>query len=475
MKKTGIAVGVVVLLLVAAIAAAPFWFGMQAEKAYTEMVQQMSANSTAAFTTKRYERGWLSSSAETTIQMPRVPFGFRLTSEIEHGPIAISRILQGELRLKPALAFVNTQVSTVVKKGAGLDLVKAFVKQGSVIKADTVVSFNGDADTELSVAASRNKGKSGSNSFNWRGLTGSIRLRQGGQSVSVDLRSPGLAMTSENSGKVAVKQITFRSDTKMGAGGMMFGNITLNIGKLDLGDKVRISGLRFSSASKPAGKNLDATIKYRIKSIDVGERSYGPGRMTLAVRKLDIKTLRQYEQKVSQISKRALPQEQASMMIAAETMKLFVKLSKKAPEVEITQLSFIAGEGELTGKAKLKLDGKDVDAGQNIMLLATALQGSAELSIPPSIVKAILTPQIRQDIEIYKNKGLLSAREAARLTPSILAKIVDQAYPAYLSKNSFTKLLIPAGSRYKISASYSRGRFLVNDKPLRQPLLGLPM
>ena len=76
------------------------------ENVYTEMVQQMSANSTAAFTTKRYERGWLSSSAETTIQMPRVPFGFRLTSEIEHGPIAINRILQGELQLKPALAFV---------------------------------------------------------------------------------------------------------------------------------------------------------------------------------------------------------------------------------------------------------------------------------------------------------------------------------------------------------------------------------
>jgi uncharacterized protein YdgA (DUF945 family) len=88
MKKIGIALGVVLLLVVVAAAAAPFWFGMQMEKAYTEMVQQMSNNSTAAFTTKRYERGWLSSSAETTIQMPRVPFGFRLSSEIEHGPIA---------------------------------------------------------------------------------------------------------------------------------------------------------------------------------------------------------------------------------------------------------------------------------------------------------------------------------------------------------------------------------------------------
>ncbi len=475
MKKIGIALGVVLLLLAVAAAAGPFWFGMQMENVYTEMVQQMSANSTAAFTTKRYERGWLSSSAETTIQMPRVPFGFRLTSEIEHGPIAINRILQGELQLKPALAFVNTRISMVAKKGAGSDLAKAFIKQGSVIKADTVVSFNGDADTEVNVPASLNKGKSGSNSFNWRGLTGSIRLRDGGRSINIDLRSPSVTMSLEESGKVAIKTISFRSDTRAGTGGMMFGNSTLQIGKFELGDDVEISGLRLSSTSKPAGKNLNTTVKYRVKGIKVGERTYGPGRMTLVVRKLDIKTLRQYEKKVSQISKRTLPQEQASMMVAAETMKLFAKLSKNAPEIEISNLSFNSGEGELTGTAKLVLDGSNADVGQNLMLLVTALQGSAKFSIPPSMVKAILAPQIRQDIEAYKKKGLLTSREAAQLTPSVMAKIVDEAYPSYLSINSFTKHLIPAGSHYKISASFLRGRVLVNNKPLKQPLFGLAM
>jgi hypothetical protein len=160
------------------------------------------------------------------------------------------------------------------------------------------------------------------------------------------------------------------------------------------------------------------------------------------------------------------------MMVAAETMKLIASLSKSAPELEVTKLSFKAREGELTGKAKLVLDGSKLNVAENMMLLLRALQGDAELSIPPSMVKAILTPLIRSDIENYKQRGILSQREANQLTPDVMSRIVDEVYPSYLNKNSFTKLLIPSGAYYTITASFRQGKFLVNNRPLGRPLLG---
>ena len=93
-------------------------------------------------------------------------------------------------------------------------------------------------------------------------------------------------------------------------------------------------------------------------------------------------------------------------MVSATLSLLIASLSKNAPELEVTKLSFKAREGELTGTAKLVLDGSKLNVAENMMLLLRALQGDAELSIPPSMVKAILTPRIRSDIENYKQRAV---------------------------------------------------------------------
>lgn len=340
------------------------------------------------------------------------------------------------------------------------------------LKAVTVFDFGGNANMMVDIPPTKSKAKGGE--FNWRGLSGTIAFRQGGQQINTELKSPGLSIASGQRGKFSLSRVTFRSDTKPGTGGLVFGNSSLHVGGLTFGADVNVKGLRLITKSKPVGKNLRATVNYQIKDVKVGNKHYGPGQLTFVLRKLDTNALRKYEQAVNRISKGGRPEEQASMMVAAETMKLVANLSKKAPELEVTKLSFKTVEGELTGKGKIVLDGSDLDVAQNAMLLIRALRGNAELSIPPSMVKAILTPRIKQDIEIYKQRGLLTPEEVAKLTPEVMSKIVDEVYPSYLSKNSFTKLLIPAGPYYRITASFREGKFLVNDQPLG-PLPALPM
>ncbi len=471
MKKIATILGAVLVLLVAVGAAAPFWFGMQAEDAYNNLVGQMAQTSSASINTKHYERGWLRSTAETTVALPGVPMNVSLTHDIAHGPLAIDRLLQGELTVTPALAFVSSHATLTPRPGASADAIKDFIKALPPITAQTVFNLGGGAEMEIAVPPSRRKQKDG-DTVNWRGMTGTIVFQEGAQQINAQLHSAGLSIPSK-SGEFTLDQIRFNSDTTGGKAGFMFGKSSLHVASITMGPDIGVKGLRLTTVAKPVGPNVNTTVNYQVKDIQVANNHYGPGQLTIVLRKLDAAALRQYEQAVNGIIKRGLPTEQAAMMRAAETMKLIANLSKKAPELEVTNLSFKSSEGELTGTAKVVLDGSNLNVAENTMLLLRALQGDAELSIPPSMVKAILTPRIRQDIENYKRRGLLSAQDMAKVTPEVMSRIVDEAYPSYLSRNAFTKLLIPAGSHYKISASFKEGRFLVNNKPVRQPLLGL--
>ncbi len=457
------------VLVVVVVAAAPFWFGMQAEKSYNNLIQQMSKGGSGTFITKSYERGWLNSSAETVVTLPGLPLDMSVKHDISHGPLPIDKIIQGDLVLTPAGAFVSSRATLIPRKGTTAGTMKDLARYTPPITAETVFGLTGGgAETDIQVAAMKRKTKDGGE-INWRGLTGTLMFRDDGQ-VNTQLTTPGISLPSK-SGPFTIGKITFQSDAR-GDGGIMFGNSSLHIAKMDIGPDVSIKGLRFATTAKPVGKNVTSTINYQIKDITVGADHYGPGQLTMQLRKLNAAALRQFEQKVNGISKRGLPEEQRQMMVAAETMKLIASLSKSAPELEITKLSFKAREGELTGKAKLVLDGSKLNVAENMMLLLRALQGDAELSIPPSMVKAILTPRIRSDIENYKQRGMLSQREANQLTPKVMSQIVDEAYPSYLNRNSFTKLLVPSGAYYTITASFREGRFLVNNRPLGQPLLG---
>lgn len=470
MKRILTALAIVLVLLLGAAAAAPFWFGMETEKHYQQMIQELAKNTGAAIDNRSYERGWLRSRAEAVIAWPGLPADLTVTHEIAHGPLALDKLLAGELSFAPANAFINSRATFSPSKGAS-EQEKTLARQLPPVNAETVISLTGDAEMDLTVPPAKKMGKDGSG-FNWRGLSGKITVRQGGNQVMTELQSPGLVVARAVS-EFSVSQIRLNSD-HTATRGVMLGTTTLHIGKVGIGPDIDLKGLRLIASAKPAGPNVDTTVNYQIKELLVNTASYGPGQLTLVLRKLDAAALRRYEQQVNALSRRNLPKEQVDMQTAAETMKLIAALSKKAPELEVTKLSFATPEGELSGAAKIVLDGSELDLAQNMMLIVRALRGELELSIPPSMVKAILTPQIREDIEGYKRAGALSTGEAERITPEVMAKIVDDAYTSYLTRNPLTRWLARSGGQYRLTVSFRDGRLLVNDEPVKQPFFGMP-
>ena len=198
-----------------------------------------------------------------------------------------------------------------------------------------------------------------------------------------------------------------------GTAGYFFGDGALAIGQIEFGgvtERVSLQGLEVSTSARSAGENVNLVIRYQLGEMRTGDDRFGPGQLVMELRHLDAAALVKFKNEMDGIYRGKLPAPQAAMMIAGKAMGLIGTLARKAPELEITRLNFKTRAGEISGRAKFVLDGRKVNLAQNPMLMLTSLAGDMEIAIPAPVVKQLLAPQIRHDIETYRQNGALSGQ-----------------------------------------------------------------
>ena len=103
---------VILLSVIAALSATPYWFGIEAETTYRNIVEEVSESGNTTVTKKSYyNRGWLNSTAETVFEIhggTQKLASIRVNDKISHGPIPLNELLSGDFKLKPVQAIVNS-------------------------------------------------------------------------------------------------------------------------------------------------------------------------------------------------------------------------------------------------------------------------------------------------------------------------------------------------------------------------------
>ena len=463
-KQTVLGLGVLALILVAT-AGAPFWFGMETEKAYDKLVQQASKSGRFNVVSKSYNRGWLGSTAVMDVSSPGSPITVSIAHDISHGPIPLQRLLDGEIKFEPVLAIAKSKLTVSITGDNATGIMPALSLPPVTI--DTQLQFSGDGKLIVKLEPVNKKLDNGA-SINWQGLSGTLSFNSDWTEFKTQLQSPGLTIDSAN-GKFSLSRIILDYNMHEGTAEYLFGGGSLKIAKMDLGAIGSVTGLKLTTMAKPVGSNMTLSAGYDVKNITLANETYGPGQFKFEIRKLDVKTLRQFERDMNKIYKQNMPREQASMIMLGKLMQLAAELSKQVPEIEVTKLSFKTKNGEITGNAKFILDGSNLNVSENPMLLLTAFSGDAEVTIPRDIVKSIVTPLIVRDIETYKSRGAITVQDSEKLTPELINEVVDQAMPLYLPRNQFTRLLVQEGESYKISTTIRGGRVFVNGQPWQGP------
>jgi uncharacterized protein YdgA (DUF945 family) len=459
-RATVLAIAAMLLLIALAL---PFWFGLETEKTYAVVLDQMSRRSGLQFTGKNYQRGWLSSTAETVMRHPQAGFEIVAHHRISHGPLPLDRVMQGVWRL------AQGHITSQIELGAhGKDNAPALPP----LTASTTFHFNGAGSVHAEMPPFRKSGKQGQR-LDWRGMSADLNFDREWKKIRLEASLPALTLaTPGKPGELAVSGIALHSDMREGTAGYFFGDAALKIGRLEFGgdaERVSLQGLEVSTSAQPAGENVNLVIRYQLDEGRAGNERFGPGQLVMELRHLDAAALVKFRNELDGLYRGNLPPPQAALMLAGKAMELIGALAAKAPELEITRLSIKTGAGEINGHAKFVLDGRQADLARNPMLMLASLAGDVELALPAPLVKQLLAPQIRRDIEVYRESGALSAAEMARLDPQKLAQIVERAYPRYLSRHEFTRHLVEDNGRYKLVLTLRRGQMLVNGKPWQLP------
>lgn len=460
MKRALTVTGILILLLALAFAAAPFWLGMQTESAFNNTVKGMTTRSGMPSTNYTFSRGWLNSEASHKMLLPTAPIVIDATHLVEHGPLPLSQLLSGQLT--PALAQIKTTLRFTPSADAPAGLAKT-LKSLPPLEIETVLDLSGNGTSNFGItSASR---KQGETTILWEAGEGQMQFDRDWKKITAEFSLPKFLVKSAR-GELTIKNIRFSSDMYEGTAGYMFGRNQFSVASFAMKPLVNIQGMKLSAIAQSKGPFVNLHVNYGVKALQIAKDSYGPGKLNLVVRNLDAKTLKQFENDMNQISGRALPEEQAQMMIAGKTLELAGKLSQNNPEIELTRLNFVAPGGQLTGNAKFIVQGKEQDLSANPMLLLTAVKGSAELSIPQSLAKAVVLPQIQRDIRNLGKEGKLSSSEATNLTPEALGKIAEEVYPQYLQESGLGRWLVKQGNTYHFSMSVNRGQITINGVPL---------
>jgi uncharacterized protein YdgA (DUF945 family) len=460
MKRALTVISIVVLLLALALTAAPYWLGMQTEAAFNDAVKGMTTRSGMPSSNYTYSRSWLKSEASHKILLPTAPIIIDATHRIEHGPLPLSRLLSGELT--PALALIKTTMHFTPSADAPAGLAES-LKFLPPMETETVLDLSGNGTSIFRItSATRKQGKT---TVRWDAAKGKMHFDREWKKITAEFSLPKLSINSTR-GELSIMDIRLGSDMYEGTAGYMFGSNHLSVASITMKPLMNIQGINLSAIAQSKGPFVTIHINYGVKELQIAKDKYGPGSLNLAIRNLDAKTLKQFETDMNQIYSRALPQEQAQMMIAGKTLELAGKLSQNNPEIELTKLKFVAPGGQLTGSAKFVVQGKEQDLSANPMLLLTAVKGSAELSIPQSLAKAVVLPQIQHDIRSLSKEGKLNSSEATNLTPEALDKIAEEVYPQYFQESGLGRWLVKQGNTYHFSMSVSRGQIIVNGVPL---------
>lgn len=480
MKKVFSIVIVLFFLAAASFAGTVFWFGLQAEQQYHAILEQTSQFGYIQLTNESFDRGFLRSSARTTVKIRDLSAGarkerkelleFTLVHDIRHGPLPLGELPDGKTQLKPVLAIIETRIELSPETQVKLKKIFSALPEIASMKNYTTLSLGGDGETRLVIPPlHQTVDKDEKVTVDWKGLTANMTFTADLKGFTGSLSAPGLNAVADD-GELEIRGLASTFDTHEGIKGLFLGDASFDLAHLEFTDKKNGEGKRFSMDGlkmKTSSRAVTDTINYsmtvRIDRAMTHDTQYGPGGCELELRKLDAASLAKLQQ-VFQELQAQFPHrsaEEINQMMLAKYAEILPELVKKSPEIEITRLSLKTHDGDFLGKAKIVFDGTNAAAINNPLFLLSAVTAHAEFTVTDRLLQRINETSHRKEIIAAVKQGKrepLSDEEIKALAAAQSEKRLE----ALVARN----ILIYEDGHYKASADYQQGRVILNGRPL---------
>jgi len=372
MKKTQVAVGVIVALGVIWTSAA--WFtGKQLESHMDEMLQNANAqlnayapNSRLTLSYQDYQRGVFSSKTKLVVQAssqtndnPLLKPGqsIVLNETIDHGPFPFAQLKRGSLI--PSMASVHTELENTdaVKKLFELTNGK------SLVNADTRVGYSGATNTDLNLLAVDYNNPQTGDRLATNGGTLNISADSKGDKVSLDGDFSSIAVTSKNQVELPVlftlNGLKLSGDTHLSPEGVRVGDQSISLDKLDASingqEGLSLQKLKTTSSFDNKEGKIGGQLDVDVDKITLQKQPFGEAKLAMKFAQFDAQAVKAFSdtynaQMQDLLNQPGVAEDPIRYQASVQTIlrNNLPTLLKGSPTLSIAPLSWKNDKGEST-------------------------------------------------------------------------------------------------------------------------------
>ncbi|MCW6030268.1 YdgA family protein [Pantoea sp. JK] len=372
MKKTQVAVGVIVALGVIWTGAA--WFtGKQLESHMDQMLQNANAqlnayapNSRLTLSYQDYQRGVFSSKTKLVVQAssqtndnPLLKPGqsIVLNETIDHGPFPFAQLKRGSLI--PSMASVHTELQNTdaVKKLFELTNGK------SLVNADTRVGYSGATNTDLNLLAVDYNNPQTGDRLATNGGTLNISADNKGDKVSLDGDFSSIAVTSKNQVEQPVlftlNGLKLSGDTHLSPEGVRVGDQSISLDKFDASingqEGLSLEKLKTTSSFDNKEGKIGGQLDVKVDKITLQKQPFGEAKLAMKFAQFDAQAVKAFSdtynaQMQDLLNQPGVAEDPIRYQASVQTIlrNNLPTLLKGSPTLSIAPLSWKNDKGEST-------------------------------------------------------------------------------------------------------------------------------
>ncbi|MDF1646445.1 MAG: YdgA family protein [Legionellaceae bacterium] len=507
MKKL---LGITVLLIVVLLGAY-FSTGLITERTLKKNLKTLNQANGLAVDLVGYHRGLFKSTADVTWRMqlpekvvknddghslvvPPKTYTFDMPLTVYHGPILIKNnrvrfglgAARGELSLPDAYAseFSDMFSEQSTKPILGINL---------------FVTYLNKTHLEVDLPAFQLLTKQGKNQFEWLGMNSDLRFSPEGSRLQGHFALDGLRLVGQKF-RVILNKVSSAYDVHKAKNGLFLGEASLNLPVLQVADKQQtefaLKQLELNSKSILKEDLFDSSFSAAFATLVSRDKTYGPAKFEVAIKKLDANVLAELNQRINQL-------QQADTM-GGQTQQLLLSLLPDLPKLlgkgaifEVSTLKMGLPEGAIDGSIQIVFPLQSEK--MSPLQVLPKISGEGHLNVPAPFLKSLLVRSFKQQLiraheeTSTKKQDNQQGPDKKPLSPSILnaeTKDADEqnntAAPVTLAEidqqavhHADQKLadlmqmgaLQAKGADYVLELKLSSGRLLVNGHPFHSGML----
>ncbi|WP_421505863.1 YdgA family protein [Erwinia rhapontici] len=482
MKKTKIAVGVVIALGVAWTAGA--WFtGKQLEKNMDQLVQQANAQiqntapeSRLKLSYQDFQRGVFSSHARFVLQSSsqtednsilKPGQSIIFSENIDHGPFPLAQLKK--FNLMPSMASVHSELENtdVVKK------LFEITKGQSIVQAETRIGYGGSTDSDIRLLPADYSNAQTGERFAFNGGTLKVSADDKGDKVDFSGDIDSLVMTTKNELDMpvlfTVNGLKIDANTHLSPEGLRIGDQTINLKKLSAAvegkEAMLAEGLNGKSSFDSTNNRVSGLIDYSLDSLKLQGQPFGQGKLAIKLDGFDGKAVKtfseNYNRQVQALTNDPAMQENPELYQQRASELLTANLSlllKGDPSISIAPFSWKNDKGESTYTLNAQFKDPSTatapvqNLGQQVDSVLKTLDTKLAVSMP--MATEMMTHVAMG--EGYKQEDAV--------------KLADQQVKGLAAMGQMFKLTTQQDNNITISLQYGAGQITMNGEkmPLEQ-------